>query len=156
MENSQGNWAKPPRSSTMAGTAVARMVESMATNPTLSITDSRMGPRSDLRPTSARVIGPVVVSAMRKQPEDDAMHSRLGVPLRQPSARMGRTPAWPCGVAAAPTKESDDDRAHRALPRPGAAGGAAGRGSAGPDEPGGQGGADVPRHGDDRPVRRVD
>ena len=51
----------------MAGTAVARMVESMATRPTLSITDSRMGPRSDLSPTSARVIGCVEVSAIEAQ-----------------------------------------------------------------------------------------
>ncbi len=48
----------------MAGTAVARMVESIATRPTLSITESRIGPRSDRRPTSARVIVRVVVSAM--------------------------------------------------------------------------------------------
>ncbi len=56
IEKSHGNWAKPPRSSTIEGTAVARMVESMATSPTLSMTDSRIGPRSERRPTSARVI----------------------------------------------------------------------------------------------------
>ena len=54
MENSQGKWAKPPRSFTIDGTAVARMVASIAISPTLSMTDSRMGPRSDRRPTAAR------------------------------------------------------------------------------------------------------
>ena len=48
----------------MDGTAVARMVESMATSPTLSITASRIGPRSDRRPTEARVIVSVVGWAM--------------------------------------------------------------------------------------------
>ena len=56
IENSQGNWANPPRSSTIEGTAVARMVESRATSATLSITEPRIGPRSERRPTSARVI----------------------------------------------------------------------------------------------------
>ena len=56
IEKSHGNCAKPPRSLTIEGTAVARMVESMATSPTLSMTDSRIGPRSERRPTSARVI----------------------------------------------------------------------------------------------------
>src|SRR5690349_18982977 len=55
MENSQGNWANPPRSRTIEGTAVARMVESMAISPTLSMMDSRTGPRSDRKPTSALV-----------------------------------------------------------------------------------------------------
>ena len=55
-ENSHGNWVKPPRSPTIAGTAVARMVASMATRPMLSITASRIGPRSLRRPTLARVI----------------------------------------------------------------------------------------------------
>ena len=45
---------KPPRSSTTAGTAVARIVESIATRPMLSITASRIGPRSLRSPTSAR------------------------------------------------------------------------------------------------------
>src|SRR5215211_9060752 len=54
MENSQGKCAKPPRSFTIDGTAVARMVASIAISPTLNMTDSRMGPRSDLKPTAAR------------------------------------------------------------------------------------------------------
>src|SRR5687768_2582124 len=54
MENSQGKWAKPPRSFTIDGTAVARMVASIAISPTLNMTDSRIGPRSDLKPTAAR------------------------------------------------------------------------------------------------------
>ena len=44
IENSQGNWAKPPRSLTIEGTAVARMVESMATSPTLSMTEQQDRP----------------------------------------------------------------------------------------------------------------
>ena len=56
IENSQGKWAKPPRSSTIDGTAVAKMVASIAIRPTLNITESRIGPRSDLRPTAAREI----------------------------------------------------------------------------------------------------
>src|SRR6185312_7110085 len=51
MENSQGNWAKPPRSLTMDGTAVARMVESIATRPVDSMSAMRMGPRSERKPT---------------------------------------------------------------------------------------------------------
>ena len=44
------------------GTAVARMVASIATSPTLSITASRIGPRSDRSPTLARSIRSVVIS----------------------------------------------------------------------------------------------
>src|SRR5690349_17042909 len=54
MENSQGNWVKPPRSSTTDGTAVARIVASMATNDVDSITASSTGPRSERRPTAER------------------------------------------------------------------------------------------------------
>jgi hypothetical protein len=50
----------PPRSSTTAGTAVARIVESIATRPRLSITASRIGPRSLRKPTLAREIGGLV------------------------------------------------------------------------------------------------
>jgi hypothetical protein len=91
--NSQGNCAKPPRSSTMAGTAVARMVESMATRPTLSITDSRIGRASTAgrrQPGCRARLG----SAMTTQPSAEAMHSRgrrpgavAGPPPRHPSAR---------------------------------------------------------------------
>jgi hypothetical protein len=37
---------------TMDGTAVARMVDSMATSPVVNIKAMRMGPRSDRKPTS--------------------------------------------------------------------------------------------------------
>src|SRR5215204_3624692 len=57
MENNQGKCANPPRSLTIDGTAVARIVASMATRATLNITASRMGPLSERRPTCARVIG---------------------------------------------------------------------------------------------------
>src|SRR4051812_2981831 len=46
----------------MDGTAVARMVASIATSPTLSITASRIGPRSDRSPTLARSIRSVVMT----------------------------------------------------------------------------------------------
>src|SRR4051794_39193503 len=55
MENSQGNWVNPPKSVTIAGTAAARIVESMATRAVESITAARIGPRSLRRPTPARV-----------------------------------------------------------------------------------------------------
>jgi hypothetical protein len=38
----------------MDGTAVARMVESIATRPVLSMRAMRMGPRSDRKPTPER------------------------------------------------------------------------------------------------------
>ena len=55
MEKSQGNSVKPPTSRTIDGTAVARIVASIATRPVQSMTAARTGPRSDRRPTSARV-----------------------------------------------------------------------------------------------------
>src|SRR5690349_20873105 len=54
MENSHGKDVKPPRSSTTEGTAVARIVASIATSPTLSMTASSTGPRSLRRPTAER------------------------------------------------------------------------------------------------------
>jgi hypothetical protein len=56
MENSQGNWANPPRSFTIDGTAVARMVESIATSPVLSMSAMRIGPRSERKPTLLAVL----------------------------------------------------------------------------------------------------
>src|SRR5919107_5209870 len=56
MENSQGNCENPPSSRTTDGTAVARMVESMATSAVASITESRIGPRSLRRPIVDRSI----------------------------------------------------------------------------------------------------
>src|SRR5664279_569010 len=51
-ENSQGNWENPPRSATIEGTAVATMVESRATNDVASISEIRIGPRSERKPTA--------------------------------------------------------------------------------------------------------
>src|SRR4249919_3122839 len=62
MENIHGNDVNPPRSETTDGTAVARIVASMATRPMLSITASRIGPRSLRNPTSARLIDGVAVT----------------------------------------------------------------------------------------------
>ena len=53
---------KPPRSPTTEGTAVARIVVSIATRPTLSITASRTGPRSLRSPTSARLTAGVALT----------------------------------------------------------------------------------------------
>src|SRR3954466_2642482 len=50
MENSHGNWVKPPTSCTIEGTAVAIIVLSRATRPVVSIKAPRTGPRSDLNP----------------------------------------------------------------------------------------------------------
>src|SRR3954453_2879424 len=50
MENSHGNWVKPPTSCTIEGTAVAMIVLSRATSPVVSISAPRTGPRSDLKP----------------------------------------------------------------------------------------------------------
>src|SRR5664279_757404 len=51
-ENSQGNWENPPRSATIEGTAVATMVESSATREVASISEIRIGPRSERKPTA--------------------------------------------------------------------------------------------------------
>ena len=107
-ENSHGNWAKPPRSSTIEGTAVAKMVESMATSPTLSITEARMGPRSDRSPTSARVIcsvrairRPTGVRAGLFRPAKSRRCPQSGYPfvhLMSPGNRLGaltqKEPSW--------------------------------------------------------------
>src|SRR5215218_2522277 len=50
-EKSHGNDSNPPKSRTIDGTAVATMVESMATSPVDSIRAIRMGPRSERNPT---------------------------------------------------------------------------------------------------------
>ena len=47
-----GTAAKPPRSATIDGTAVATMVESRATSEVANISEARIGPRSDRRPTA--------------------------------------------------------------------------------------------------------
>ena len=55
MEKSQGKRLKLPKSSTMDDTAVAKIVESIATSPVVSISAISIGPRSDLNPTSLRL-----------------------------------------------------------------------------------------------------
>lgn len=52
MENNQGNWENPPRLRTTEGTAVAMMVASSATRDVVSISEMRIGPRSDRNPTA--------------------------------------------------------------------------------------------------------
>lgn len=56
----------PPRSATTLGTAVARIVASIATSPVLSITARRIGPRSLRSPTSRLLIPVVVVTCKDK------------------------------------------------------------------------------------------
>src|ERR1700754_3603589 len=65
MENSQGNWEKPPTSPTMDGTAVAMMVLSRATRPVQSIRAASTGPRSERKPTPLEVAGGLVVVTYR-------------------------------------------------------------------------------------------
>ena len=67
---------KPPRSPTTAGTAVARIVASIATSPTLSITASRIGPRSLRSPTSARLIAGVAVTSGGNRPGPGSVPGR--------------------------------------------------------------------------------
>ena len=55
MEKSQGKRLKLPRSSTMDDTAVAKIVESIATSPVVSINAMSIGPRSERNPTSLRL-----------------------------------------------------------------------------------------------------
>src|SRR6478736_3315557 len=50
-ENSHGKLVKPPRSATMVGTAVARIVASTATRPVVTMIAMRIGPRSVRKPT---------------------------------------------------------------------------------------------------------
>ena len=61
MEKSHGNELNPPRSLTMDGTAVARIVESMATRPVVNMRAIRMGPRSERNPTPAAVFVVVTI-----------------------------------------------------------------------------------------------
>src|SRR3954451_24291832 len=75
MENIQGNDVNPPRSATTEGTAVARIVASMATRPMLSITASRMGPRSLRRPTDARLTRASGEAVTSGQPVPETEHS---------------------------------------------------------------------------------
>src|SRR3954467_6537391 len=85
MENNHGNSEKPPTLSTIDGTAVAMMVESMATSPVASMTAMSTGPRSDRNPTPARA----------------GADSPLLRPTSQHSARRGpRIPGIP-GIPAA-------------------------------------------------------
>ena len=56
-ENSHGNCANPPTSPTIDGTAVARIVASMAIRPVDTMRASRTGPRSERRPTPLREDG---------------------------------------------------------------------------------------------------
>src|SRR6478736_9988945 len=69
-EKSQGKDAKPPTSRTIEGTAVATIVESIATRPVESIRAMRIGPRVERKPTPSLVVVtgfvPVVVHAGRR------------------------------------------------------------------------------------------
>src|SRR3954465_474732 len=68
MEKSQGNCEKDPRSPTIEGTAVARMVASRATSAVDSISAMSTGPRSDRRPTAAGFSGFWMAVILRANP----------------------------------------------------------------------------------------
>ncbi len=84
----------PPRSRTIAGTAVARIVASIAISAIESITDPRIGPRSLRSPTEARV-GANVVTTGHNPP------TTPGIPGRA----FGCQPPWPVPESL-PTSES--------------------------------------------------
>src|SRR3954453_21605346 len=117
MDNIQGNDVKPPRSVTTDGTAVARMVESMATSPMLSITASRIGPRSLRSPTSARATRGAEEVVTCSQPVPTAGHSRPrddGGRRRSGREREAEQPARPGDEPVRHRKDAegvDDDRA---------------------------------------------
>src|SRR4051794_3253434 len=73
-ENSHGNCVYPPMSRTIEGTAVARIVASIAMRPVDTMRASRIGPRSERRPTPARA-GEVTI---RDKSRGAAPHSRDG------------------------------------------------------------------------------
>src|SRR5207342_1563583 len=104
IENIHGNDVNPPRSETTDGTAVARIVASIATSPMLSITASRIGPRSLRRPTEARLTRGTAGLLTRRQPHRAPMHSGLHTthPRRGPGlswalSRLPGRPAVPRG-----------------------------------------------------------
>src|SRR3954447_11508458 len=110
LENNHGNWVNPPRSSTTAGTAVARIVASIATRPTLSITASRIGPRSDRSPTLARSIRSVVISLINvgevttiPPAEDRQLDGRDDEPRSGYAPARGRRPARSSTPSGAPS-----------------------------------------------------
>ena len=63
MENSHGNWENEPRSRTIEGTAVARIVASSATSAVQSMSPIRTGPRSERRPMAEGLSVTVIPSA---------------------------------------------------------------------------------------------
>ena len=71
MENSHGKLLNPPSSPTIVGTAVARMVASIATRPVVTMIAMRMGPRSERNPTPAAVAVLVRVLSCRRRPQRD-------------------------------------------------------------------------------------
>src|SRR5829696_1465136 len=66
-ENNHGNSPNPPRSATIDGTAVARIVASTAISAVESIIASSTGPRSERRPTPA-VVTAVTIGCKTRRP----------------------------------------------------------------------------------------
>src|ERR671921_826867 len=101
MENSQGNSAKPPMSRTTDGTAVAMIVESIATNAVESITAMRIGPRSDRSPTLLDV---ATRNLPARRPRDAAPRPRTA----HIAARSAPLPGLAGGHRAAQGADSPD------------------------------------------------
>src|SRR6476661_6240055 len=90
-ENSQGNCEKPPRSATMDGTAVATIVESSATSDVASISDAKIGPRSERRPTAAvTVASPFLIRNLTQANRPLWIALPVG---RQPAVPVGGRPS---------------------------------------------------------------
>src|SRR3954454_9049979 len=67
MENNQGKLLNPPSSPTIVGTAVARIVASIATRPVVTMIAMRIGPRSERKPTPEAVAVLVRVLSCRRR-----------------------------------------------------------------------------------------
>src|SRR6185312_3566780 len=117
MENSHGNCEKPPRSFTMEGTAVARMVESIATRPVVSMSAMRIGPRSERKPTLVswgEVTVSLTVVGLRYSPPPPSSHGegRESSNAREVSGADGQVHLH---GAAAGLVAGDEDSRHRRL-----------------------------------------
>src|SRR5215207_6192013 len=98
-ENSHGNSPNPPRSATIDGTAVARIVASTAISAVESIIASSTGPRSERRPTPA-VVTAVTNGCKTRRPRMIPPAADL-TPLVGPDRRPADGTGGNCGGAPA-------------------------------------------------------
>src|SRR5687767_15964540 len=82
MENSHGNWENEPRSRTIEGTAVARIVASRATSAVQSMSPINTGPRSERRPTAEGLSATVILGGNRRGGRSLPGCGHLGVRVR--------------------------------------------------------------------------